>query len=225
MLNLDFSQAVFIDSNLEEWQASPMPGVWRKRMAREEAERGHATSIVKYEAGARFKSHPHPLGEEIFVLEGVFSDETGDYPAGSYIRNPEGFSHAPFSRDGCTLFVKLHQFNEGDNQQVRIDTRNTKWSPGIGNLKVMPLHQFVNNSIEPAANESTALVFWPEGEHFQPHIHFGGEEILVIEGEFIDEHGRYPAGSWIRSPHLSKHNPYVEQDTLILVKVGHLPTQ
>jgi anti-sigma factor ChrR (cupin superfamily) len=220
MLNLDFSQHVFVNSNLESWQASPMAGVWRKRLAREEAERGHATSIVKYDAGASFSSHPHPLGEEIFVLDGVFSDETGDYPAGSYIRNPEGFEHAPFSKEGCTLFVKLHQFQTEDHKQVRTDTRNTDWLPGMGNLKVMPLHQFSNNVM----NESVALVFWPAGEHFQPHTHFGGEEILVISGEFIDEHGRYPAGSWLRSPHMSKHNPYVEQDTLILVKVGHLPT-
>ena len=83
----------------------------------------------------------------------------------------------------------------------------------------MPLHQFSNDVI----SESTALVFWPAGEKFQPHTHFSGEEILVISGEFIDDHNRYPAGSWLRSPHLSKHNPYVEQDTVILVKVGHLP--
>jgi len=219
MLNLDFSQQVIIKTDEMTWTESPMAGVWRKRLAREEAEQGHATSIVKYEAGASFASHPHPLGEEIFVLDGIFSDETGDYPAGSYIRNPEGFEHSPFSKKGCTLFVKLHQFQVEDCTQVRIDTRNTEWLPGIGDLKVMPLHQFSNNEI----NESTALVFWPAGEHFQPHTHFGGEEILVISGEFIDEHGRYPAGSWLRSPHLSKHDPYVEQDTLILVKVGHLP--
>ncbi|MBL4900785.1 MAG: cupin domain-containing protein, partial [Colwellia sp.] len=52
--------------------------------------------------------------------------------------------------------------------------------------------------------------------------HFGGEEIFVIKGEFIDEYGRYPQGTWIRSPHLSEHYPYVEQETIILVKVGHL---
>lgn len=219
MLNLDFSQPVFINSHLQPWQESPMAGVWRKRLAREEAERGHATSIVKYEAGASFSSHPHPLGEEIFVLEGVFSDETGDYPAGTYIRNPEGFEHAPFSKEGCVIFVKLHQFQPNDRQQVRIDTKNGEWLPGHGNLKVMPLHQHSDGIM----SESTALVFWPAGEKFQPHRHFGGEEILVISGEFIDEHNRYPAGSWLRSPHLSTHNPYVEQDTLILVKVGHLP--
>lgn len=218
-LNLDFSQSVFINSHLESWQQSPMPGVWRKRLAREEAERGHATSIVKYEAGASFSSHPHPLGEEIFVLDGVFSDETGDYPAGSYLRNPEGFEHAPFSKEGCIIFVKLHQFQPEDRKQVRVDTHNSEWLPGLGNLKVMPLHEFSNHEM----SESTALVFWPAGEKFQPHTHFGGEEILVISGEFIDEHGHYPAGSWLRSPHLSKHNPYVEQDTVILVKVGHLP--
>ena len=219
MLNLDFSKRIFIDSNLEDWQASPMKGVWRKRLAREEAERGHATSIVKYEPGASFASHPHPLGEEFFVLDGVFSDETGDYPAGTYIRNPEGFEHAPFSKEGCTLFVKLHQFQVEDHTQVRIDTNDREWLPGNGHLKVMPLHQFSNDVI----SESTALVFWPAGEKFQPHTHYGGEEILVISGEFIDDYGHYPAGSWLRSPHLSKHNPYVKQDTVILVKVGHLP--
>ena len=219
MINLDFNQRVFINTHSEGWQPSPMKGVWRKRLAREEAEQGHATSIVRYDAGANFSSHPHPLGEEIFVLEGVFSDETGDYPAGSYIRNPEGFEHAPFSKEGCIIFVKLHQFQADDRKQVRIDTRNTEWQPGNGNLKVIPLHQFSNEVM----SESTALVFWPAGERFQSHTHFSGEEILVISGEFIDEHGRYPAGSWLRSPHLSKHNPYVEEDTVILVKVGHLP--
>ena len=211
---MDFSKRVTINTNEEPWVASPAVGVWRKPLAREKAERGHATSIVKYEAGAKFSSHEHPLGEEILVLEGVFSDETGDYPAGTYFRNPEGFSHAPYSEKGCVLLVKLHQFQDNDKSKVCIDTNTARWLPGIGGLEVMPLHEF--------KGESVALVKWPAGERFQPHTHFGGEEIYVIKGEFIDEHGRYPAGSWIRSPHLSSHNPYVEQETIILVKVGHL---
>ncbi|GIU48272.1 cupin domain-containing protein [Shewanella sp. KT0246] len=215
-INMDFTQRVVVNTHELNWDKSPAKGVWRKRLAREEAERGHATSVVKYDAGANFKSHPHPLGEEIFVLSGIFSDETGDYPAGTYIRNPEGFSHAPFSEQGCELLVKLHQFLPSDKEQVRVDTRNTDWLPGQGELQVMRLHQHLT--------ESTALVFWPAGCQFQSHRHFGGEEVYVISGEFIDEHGRYPAGSWIRSPHLSQHNPYVEQDTVILVKVGHLNT-
>lgn len=211
---MNFEQQVIIDTNKMQWQESPAKGVWRKPLARAEQERGHATSVVKYESGSQFSEHHHPRGEEIFVLEGVFSDETGDYPAGTYIRNPEGFSHSPFSKDGCVLFVKLYQFQADDSEQVRVDTKQTPWLQGQGNLQVMPLHSI--------GTESTALVFWPAGEKFVPHTHMGGEEIFVLQGEFIDEHGRYPAGSWIRSPHLSRHHPYVEQDTIILVKVGHL---
>jgi len=214
MLNMDFSKAVVINTNDQPWIASPMPGVERKPLAREDAERGHATSIVRYKPGASFSAHGHPLGEEILVLEGIFSDESGDYPAGTYFRNPEGFRHAPFSKEGCVILVKLHQFQTGDNHRVLIDTNSTEWRAGIGGLKVMPLHEF--------GAESVALVKWPAGEHFQPHTHFGGEEIYVISGEFIDEHGRYPAGTWIRSPHQSRHDPYVEVETIILVKVGHL---
>lgn len=215
MINMDFSKQVVIDTKVQDWVPSPKSGVWRKPLAREEAERGHATSIVKYEPGARFSEHPHPLGEEILVLSGVFSDETGDYGRGTYFRNPEGFSHSPFSEAGCEILVKLHQFQTDDHARVCIDTTKEQWLPGQGNLKVMPLHSY--------GSESVALVFWPAGEVFQLHSHFGGEEIYVISGEFIDEHGRYPAGTWIRSPHLSRHYPYVEEDTLIWVKVGHLP--
>jgi anti-sigma factor ChrR (cupin superfamily) len=211
-MNLD--QQVIINTNNLPWQASPKAGVWRKPLAREEVENGHVTSIVRYDAGSHFSSHPHIKGEEIYVIEGTFSDESGDYPTGSYIRNPDGFSHKPFSVEGCLILVKLHQFQQGDNEQVIIDTKNTPWLPGYGNLKVMPLHSY--------KGESTALVFWPTGEKFIPHTHPGGEEIFVISGEFIDEHGRNPQGSWIRSPHMSQHHPYVEQDTLILVKTGHL---
>ncbi len=218
-LNMDFSQRIAIDTQSMDWQPSPAKGVWRKRLAREDAETGHATSIVKYEAGAKFASHPHPLGEEILVLSGVFSDHTGDYAQGSYIRNPEGFSHAPFSKQGCELLVKLHQFQATDTQQLRIDTLHAPWQQGYSEgagepLQVMPLHQHLT--------ESTALVFWPAGSQFKRHRHFGGEEIYIIKGEFIDELGRYRQGSWLRNPHLSEHNPYVEQDTLIWVKVGHL---
>ncbi len=214
MLNMDFEQRVVIDTNDMEWAKSPMPGVWRKRLAREETEQGHATSIVKYDAGASFSQHDHPLGEEILVLKGMFSDDSGDYPAGTYFRNPEGFIHAPFSEKGCVILVKLHQFAPGDNQHACTDTNAEPWQAGNGSLKVMPLHNF--------ESESVALVKWPAGERFQPHWHMSGEEIYVIEGELIDEHGRYPAGTWIRSPHMSQHNPYVEIDTLLWVKVGHL---
>lgn len=214
MINMDFMQRVVLDTNNMDWQPSPIDGIWRKPLARESKEKGHATSLVRYEKGTKFSSHNHPGGEEIFVLEGTFSDETGDYPPGTYIRNPEGFSHAPFSKDGCTIFVKLHQFNEGDKEFIRLNTKNEKWLQGSGGLKVMPLHSY--------QNENVALVKWPKNEVFTPHQHFGGEEVFVLSGQFIDEHGRYPELTWIRSPHLSQHQPYVEEETILWVKTGHL---
>lgn len=214
MLNINFDLQVFINTHTMDWQASPAAGVWRKPLAREDKEQGHATSLVKFDAGAEFANHGHPGGEEILVLSGIFSDASGDYAAGSYFRNPPGFYHSSFSKEGCIILVKLFQFQAGDRQRIHIDTHQANWRPGIGGLEVMPLHDF--------EVEHTALVKWPAGEKFQAHSHFGGEEIFVISGEFIDEHGHYPAGSWLRSPHLSSHHPYVEEETIIWVKVGHL---
>ena len=212
--NLDMSRIVVINHHDQEWQASPMAGVKRISLEREAAESGHVSSIVQYAAGSHFSEHFHPQGEEIFVLEGVFSDENGDYPAGSYLRNPPGSHHAPFSEGGCTLFVKLNQFKQGDQTQLAINTNEQPWLQGQGGLTVMPLHEFEGSS--------TALVHWPAGERFAPHKHWGGEEIMVLKGEFKDEHGSYPKGTWIRSPHLSQHFPFVDEETIILVKVGHL---
>jgi len=214
VLNMNFAECIVIEAAAQDWQPSPAAGVWRKPLAREYREQGHATSIVRYEPGSRFNTHPHPKGEEILVLEGVFSDETGDYPAGNYLRNPPGSSHAPFSEQGCIIFVKLDQFDESDQATVRINTQQTDWVPGQGGLRVMPLHDH--------NGEHTALVKWPAGEQFLPHRHWGGEEILVLSGEFQDEHGVYPPLSWIRSPHLSEHHPFVTKETVILVKTGHL---
>lgn len=216
-LNLDMSERVVINVSAMDWLSSPAAGVMRKPLARAGKEHGHATSVVRYEAGARFNTHSHPGGEEILVLDGVFSDENGDYGPGTYIRNPPGSSHAPFSRDGCTLFVKLHQFAPDDLTEVRVDTHNGRWLPGNGGLQVMPLHHF--------EHEHVALVKWPAGEVFQPHVHFGGEEILVLSGVFQDEAGQYPALSWLRSPHMSRHHPFVEEETVIWVKTGHLPVE
>ena len=217
MLNQDYTQRVALNIGTLPWEDSPAKGVTRKKLERQEAEKGRATSIVRYAPGSEFVTHQHPGGEEIFVLDGVFSDEHADYPAGTYMRNPAGTSHAPFSKQGCTLFVKLCYFAPKDVSQLAINTNEQTWLPGVvDGLQVMPLHSF--------EGEHTALVKWRENTQFQPHQHWGGEEILVLSGEFRDEHGSYPSWSWLRSPHLSKHCPFVEkQETIILVKTGHLP--
>jgi anti-sigma factor ChrR (cupin superfamily) len=79
----------------------------------------------------------------------------------------------------------------------------------------MSLHEY--------GTEHVALVKWAPDTRFAAHTHWGGEEILVLEGVFHDEHGAYPAGSWIRSPHQSVHTPFTgDEGALIYVKVGHL---
>ena len=215
MLNMQFEKRVSINTDDRPWQPSPVSGVRRKPLAREEAERGHATSIVRYDPGASFPRHGHPLGEEILVLEGVFSDEHGDFGAGTYFRNPPGSSHAPFSRSGCVLLVKLHQFLPEDLTQVCIDTSRERWIPGEGDLEVMPLHEF--------ADERVALEKWPSGARARRRRHVGGEEVFVLSGELKDERGAYPRGTWLRIPHMSEHRPYAERETVIWVKTGHLP--
>ena len=217
MINMDFSQRLVIKTGEQDWVASPAAGVWRKPLEREAKESGHTTSVVKYEPNSQFSTHPHPFGEEILVLEGVFSDEHGDYPTGTYLRNPPGSQHAPFSKEGCIILVKLNQFAPDDLKTVRIDTNEAQWLQGIGGLQVMPLHDF--------EHEHVALVKWPKNEKFQPHRHFGGEEIFVLSGEFNDELGHYPQHTWLRNPHMSEHFPFVDQETIIWVKTGHLPVK
>ena len=142
-INSDFAQKAVINTSDLEWSPSPIPGIKRKYLDRIGDELARASSLVKYSAASSFTEHIHGGGEEILVLEGMFSDEHGDYPAGTYIRNPPNSKHAPSSKEGCVLFVKLRQFNSQDDAIVRIDTTTATWHPGlVPGLSVMPLHEF-----------------------------------------------------------------------------------
>ncbi len=215
MLNMNFAQRVVVNTTQCEWIASPSVGVWRKPLEREAKETGHATSIVKYEAGSRFLTHYHPVGEEILVLEGVFSDESGDYPAGTYLRNPPGSHHAPYSNEGCVILVKLNQFDPQDLTIVRTNINATEWIPSVEKCQVSPLHEY--------QHEYVSLVKGAKGANFIRQQHSGGEEILVLSGEFKDKFGSYPKHTWVRNPNLSKQIQFVAEDTLIWIKTGHLP--
>jgi anti-sigma factor ChrR (cupin superfamily) len=215
LLNDDITQRCIVDSETLPWQSSPSPLVHRRLLERNGGEVARATSIVRYEPGARFDFHPHELGEQILVLDGILSDEQGDYPAGTYLQNPPGSGHSPYSIGGCTLFVKLRYLDPADTKRVCINTRTAQWHQGmVPGLTVLPLSNF--------GTRNTAMVRWAPGTYFNPHRHFGGEEILVVEGVFSDEHGNYPKGSWLRSPHLSQHQPFSVGGCLILVTTGHL---
>jgi len=215
-LRSEFDQRAVVLPEEQVFVPSPLAGVERVMLDRVGDEVARATSLVRYAPGSRFSEHVHGLGEEFLVLEGTFSDEHGDYPVGSYVRNPPGSAHAPWSEDGCTLFVKLRQFEPDDLERTVIDTRAAEWRPGlVEGLSVLPLHEF--------GTEHVALVRWAPGTVFRPHVHVGGEEILVLDGTFEDEFGRYPAGSWIRSPAMSRHHPFSREGCTLYVKVGHLP--
>lgn len=213
--HMDFARRVVIHTDTMDWRPSPAAGVWRKPLAREFAEHGHATSVVRYEPGSRFPAHTHPRGEEILVLEGVFSDEQGDFGPGCYFRNPPGSRHAPFSEAGCTLLVKLHQFAAGDDAHVCVDTATEAWLPGPTGLEILHLHRF--------GDEHVSLVRWPAGERCRRDHARGGEELFVIAGALADADGRYPAGTWVRSPDSCVDGAQALEDSLIWLKVGHFP--
>ncbi len=213
----DFTQRFVVTPQAHEWVDSPMPGVERMMLDRIGGEVARATSLVRYIPNSEFSPHVHSGGEEFLVLEGVFEDEHGAYPEGSYVRNPVGTKHQPkIGSAGATIFVKLHQFDERDQQPIAINTHEAEWLPGmVPGLSVMPLHEF--------EGEHVALVRWAPNTVFNPHRHWGGEEIYVLEGTFHDEHGAYPKGSWVRSPHMSSHHPFTKEDgCIIYVKTGHL---
>lgn len=214
-LNADRSRRVVVETEGMHWEISEAGGVLRRRMERLNGDPEPVTTVVRYMPGSSFSPHRHVNGEEILVLEGTFSDNHGHYHAGSYLRNPAGSNHAPYSQEGCTIFVKLQQFQANDTQQVNIQTQEQAWLPGlVEGLTVMPLHEY--------KGEHVALVKWEPNTLFQPHTHFGGEEIFVLEGTFEDEFGMYPKGTWLRNPHGSRHTPFTKEGCIIFVKVGHL---
>jgi anti-sigma factor ChrR (cupin superfamily) len=215
-INIDYSKRVVINHHDLPWIKSLDLGVERRLLERLGDEVAKATSIVRYQPDSKFQRHTHDFGEEIFVLDGIFSDETGNHPAGTYIMNPPGSSHTPFSESGCTLFVKLRYLGSDQVEREVVDTKTAPWYQGmVSGLHVMPLMK---------QGSGSTLVQWAPQTYFNPHRHYGGEEIFVVDGVFEDENGRYPSGSWIRSPHMSLHKPFSKEGCTIFVKTGHLHT-
>ena len=217
-LNGDMGARAHADSAGMEWQPSPSDSVWRKRLHLVgAAESGQVTSIVRYDPDSSFPAHDHPGGEEIFVLEGVFSDEHGDWPAGAYLLNPEGFRHAPFSKQGCVIFVKLRQYAGPSRKHVALRVDDMPWrasaSPGI---EIKALYD------EPEFPESVRLERWAAGTTPGQQAAGGGFEILILEGSLRDENGSYCQGSWLRQPEGSSHEPHSPEGCVLYRKSGAL---
>jgi len=215
-LHADFSERVLLHGDEIEWQASPMKGVDRRMLDRIGDEVARATSIVRYAPGSSFSPHVHTGGEEFLVLEGVFQDEHGDFPAGAYIRNPPESRHRPGSAPGCTIFVKLWQFDLADRSHVRIDTAKLgsvadAARPGV---RVSPLFR--------DAREDVRIEEWAPGATVTlPTL--GGAELLVLDGGCTQSGDALRRHSWLRLPDNGDANFTVGPDGARLwIKSGHL---
>ena len=215
-LNADFARRAAVHAARLEWIPSPIVGVERRMLDRIGDEVARATSIVRYAPDSRFSPHTHGGGEEFLVLDGVFADEHGAYPSGSYVRNPPTSRHTPGSRPGCILFVKLWQFDPADRTPVRIATGGLAYTapadrPGVA---VMPL--FRDDC------EDVRLERWTPGAVVALELP-GGGEFLVLDGGFAEGGERFAPQSWLRLPcGGALHAAAGAQGCTAWVKTGHL---
>jgi anti-sigma factor ChrR (cupin superfamily) len=192
LLNDDLAAPAIVHAATLDWVQSPAGGVERRPLFRIGAEKARATSIVRYAPGSRFPRHTHPGGEEILVLEGTFQDEAGNYPPGTYVRNPPGTAHAPGSTAGCTIFVKLWQFRQDDRERVlRLPGEGERARARPGVLASLVLFDSAFERVLIEKWQPGALVELPNAE---------GLELLVLEGGFVADGARLVRLSWLRLP-------------------------
>lgn len=216
LLNADFNCRAVVHAASLAWVPSPIPGVERRLLDRVGAEVARATTIVRYDPGSSFSPHTHDGGEEFLVLDGVFQDEGGDYPAGSYVRNPPTSRHTPRSVEGCCIFVKLWQFAPEDRCQVRVNTNNDSFSPvaGRSGVEAIPLFHDCCECVRLERWEPNSLITLEAA---------GGIEILVLDGAFNDTSEDFSALSWLRLPNGHALTAKTgTQGCRLWVKTGHL---
>ena len=217
LVNADFSRRVVIATNDLPWVPSPQAGVERRMLDRIGGEIARATSLVRYAPASVFPGHEHALGEEFLVLDGTFSDEHGDYPAGTYVRNPPGSRHSPRTGPGCTILVKLRQMPPMERRRIVVDTAKSDWEPGDVEGHAQLGLYFASPRGERVTMERLgAGVTLPETDC--P----GGEEIFVLSGELADAHGAYGPGMWIRNPAGFRRSLKSARGATYWVKRGHL---
>lgn len=212
-LNAELGTRVIARASEMDWVTSPAGGVERKRYHRfGPPESGQVTSLVRYLPGARFPSHQHPEGEEILVIEGTFSDARGDWHAGSWLANPEGFEHAPWSDEGCLIFVKLRQY-PGARPQAGLDTTGSaaRWQPGAQTGEVLRL---LDDGRFP---ERITLERFPAGAAFALYAE-GGVEAFLVEGRVDVDGQELDPLSFLRLPPGEPARARVREDSLLWIK-------
>lgn len=215
-VNADFSKRVMLHSDEIEWEASPMAGVERRRLDRIDNEADRVTTIVRYAPNSHFSPHVHTGGEEFIVLEGIFEDDYGNWPTGSYIRNPPSSKHQPGSKEGCVIFVKLAQFNPDDRTFVHADIAKlgSVEDRNREGVKVSPLFK--------DANEDVRIEYWDANTSVKIDTE-GGAEVLVLDGGFQEKGDSLRKHSWLRVPNNYNFNAITHSEGVqVWIKSGHL---
>ncbi|MCW6511982.1 cupin domain-containing protein [Lichenifustis flavocetrariae] len=191
-INDDLTKPVLVHASRNDWIPSPAPGVDRRMLFRIGEEKARATSIVRYAPGSSFAEHVHTGGEEFLVLEGVFQDGDGDYPAGTYVRNPPGTAHAPAAERGTTIFVRLWQFRAEDRTQiVRRPGEGACVTPRSGGGSAIILFQ--------DEHEEVRLEEWPAGSCLTVE-NGNGLEYLLVAGSLTANGDAIAPLDWGRLP-------------------------
>ena len=127
-------------------------------------------------------------GEEFLVVSGTFSDEHGDYEAGTYVRNPVGSSHKPYSKDGCIIFVKLWQMVPEDQEFVRIRTDTANWQNAQGGVSSLLLTE--------RPEETVCMIDLTPGATYAIGPEAGGAEVLTLSGALSLDGAPMPEAAW-----------------------------
>jgi anti-sigma factor ChrR (cupin superfamily) len=218
LLNADFSERIVLATSTLPWIASPQAGVERRPLDRIGGEVARATSLVRYAPRSAFPPHDHPLGEELLVLDGLFSDEHGDYACGTYLRNPPGSHHAPRTAPGCTLFVKLRQMARSEQRRLVMDTTSAAWDLGDADG-----HTRLDLYTASESAERVTMERLRAGASLPVTECPAGEEIFLLSGDLADEQGSYTAGTWIRNPAGYRRSLKSVSGATYWAKRGHLP--
>jgi len=193
-----------------------MQGVSRRMLERDGDEVARVTSIVRYEPESSFSPHTHSGGEEFLVLDGVFSDEHGDCPAGTYVRNPVGSKHTPFTKSGCSILVKLWWMFPEDQSQLRINTSDAALWKSFDGIETLHLHSF--------RSERTYMLRMSPGSTLKGTVPVGGREFFVVDGSVNDGNDTHEANGWCRIPASNEMSSSLtsESGAVLFMKAGSL---
>lgn len=215
-INANFGARAAVHSETLEWLASPMKGVSRRMLDRIGDEVARATTIVRYDPGSHFSAHTHTGGEEFIVLDGVFQDEHGDFPVGSYVRNPPTSFHTPGSEQGCVIFVKLWQFDRDDRTHVNINMNKRQFTADAARVGIKTMPLFKDD------REQVRLERWAAGATVSIDTK-GGAELLVLEGRFTESDEDFVKNSWLRVPDGYELSMTAgDSGARVWIKTGHL---